>query len=95
MPLLIYFETVEWHRLERVLHQFGLYQGIPSSCSLEQELHLVDKRGRHKYNLETYHSPFVALWATHVDIIVASPLMTSIMDFHDPYIEWYRHITRR
>ena len=43
MSPLIYFETKEWHRLERVLHQFGLHQGIPLSCSLEQELHLVDR----------------------------------------------------
>ena len=50
MSPLIFFVTVERHRLERVLRQFGLHQGIPLSCSLEQELHLVDRRGCHKYN---------------------------------------------
>ena len=64
MSPLICFETVEWHHPERVLRQFGLHQGIPLSCSLEQELHLVDRRGCHKYDWETYHTPYVVLWAT-------------------------------
>ena len=50
MSPLICFETIEWHRLKRVLCQFNLHWGIPSACSLEQELHLVDGRGRHKYD---------------------------------------------
>ena len=94
MSPLICFEIVEWHHLKRVLHQFGLHQGIPPFCSLKQELHLVDKRGRHKYDWETYHAPYVALWTTHVERIITSPLMAVIMDFHDSYMEWYRHITR-
>ena len=93
MSPLIYFETVEWHCLERVFRQFDLHQGIPSSCSLEQELHLVNRRGHHKYDWETYHTPYVTLWATRVERIVTSPFMAGIMDFHDPYMEWYRHIT--
>ena len=95
MSPFICFETVEWHRPERVLRQFGLHQGIPLSCSLEQELHLVDRQGHHKYNWETYHAPYVALWATRVERIVTSPLLAGIMDCYDPYMEWYRHITRR
>ena len=50
MSPLMWFETVEWHHPERVLRQFDLHQGIPLSCLLEQELHLVDRRGRHKYD---------------------------------------------
>ena len=84
---LICFETVEWHRPERVLCQLNLHQGIPSSCSLDQELHLVDRRGHYKYDWETYHAPYVALWATRVERFVTSPLMAGIMDFHDPYME--------
>ena len=95
MSPLTCFETVEWHRPERVLCQFGLHQGIPSPSSLEQKLHLVDRRGRHKYNWETYHALYVALWATRVEKIVTSPLIVGIMDFHDPYMECYRHITQR
>ena len=50
MSPLICFETVEWHHPERVLRQFDLHQGIPLSCLLKQELHLVDRQGHHKYN---------------------------------------------
>ena len=82
MPLLICFETVEWHHPERVLYQFDLHQGIPPSCSLEQKLYLADKIGQHKYNWETYHAQYVALWATCVERIVTSPPMVGIMDFH-------------
>ena len=92
MSPLICFGTIKWHRLERVLRQFGLHQGIPPSCSLEQELHLVDGQGRHKYNW--YHVPYIALWAACGERIVKSPLMAGIMNFHDPYMEWYRCITR-
>ena len=27
--------------------------------------------------------------------IITTPPMVGIMDFHDPYIQWYRRITRR
>ena len=37
------FEIVEYHRPKGVLRQFSLHQGIPPSCLLEQELHLVDR----------------------------------------------------
>ena len=94
MSPLICFKTVEWYQLERVLRQFRLHKGIPPSCSIEQELHSVDRRGRPKYDWETYHAHYVALWATRVERIVTSPFMAGIMDFHDPYIEWYRYIRR-
>ena len=89
MSPLIFFEPIEWHRPELVLRQCDLHQGIPFSCSLEQELHLVNRRGRHKYNWETYHAQYVTLWATREERIVTSPPMVGIMDFHDPYMEWY------
>ena len=95
MSPLICFETIKLHRLERVLRQFSLHQGIPHSCSLEQELHFVDRQGHYKYDYETYHAQQVTLWATRVKRIVTSPPLAGIMDFHDPYMEWYRCITRR
>ena len=45
MSPLICFDIVEWHRPERVLRQFGLQQGIPPSCSIELDLHSMDRRG--------------------------------------------------
>ena len=45
MSPLICFDIVEWHRPKRVLRQFGLQQEIPQFCSIELNLHSVDRRG--------------------------------------------------
>ena len=42
----------------------------------------------------TYHALYIALWDTRASIIIIAPLMVGIMDFHDPYMQWYRYITR-
>ena len=67
--------------------------GDTSIFLVKAKLHLVDKRGCHKYDWETYHALYVALLATRVERIVTSLLMAGIMDFHDPYMECYQHIT--
>ena len=95
MSPLICFEIVEWHPLERVLHQFGMHQEIPLACSYEQQLHTVDACGRHQRDWVTYHAPYIALWDTRAARIITSPPMVGSMDFHDPYMQWYRRITRR
>ena len=93
MSPLICFETVEWHRPEQVLRQFG--QEIPPSCSYEQQLHRVDARGRHQRDWATYYALYIALWDTQVAKIITIPPMVDMMDFHDPYMQWYHPITRR
>ena len=42
----------------------------------------------------TYHAQYVALWDTQANRIVSAPPMAGIMDFHDPYMQWYCCITR-
>ena len=37
----------------------------------------------------------IALWDTCAGRIITAPPMVGIMDFHDPYIQWYRRITQR
>ena len=61
MSPLICFDIVKWHRPERVLRQFGLQQGIPPSCSIELDLHFVDRRGRHKYDWGAFHAQYIYL----------------------------------
>ena len=95
MSPLICSEIVEWHRPGRVLRQFGLHREIPPACSYEQQLHRMDARGRHPRDWVMYHAPYIALWDTRAGRIVTAPPMVGIMDFNDPYMQWYRRITRR
>ena len=36
----------------------------------------------------------ITLLASRVEHIVTAPPMAGVMQFHDPYMEWYRCITR-
>ena len=42
----------------------------------------------------TYHAPYIALGDTRAARIITAPPMVGIMDFHYPYMHWYRCITR-
>ena len=50
--------------------------------------------GRHR-DLATYHALYIALWIMGAGMIITTPPMVGMMDFRDPYIQWYCHITRR
>ena len=95
MSPLICFETVEWHHPEQVLRQFRLHQEIPPDYSYEQMLHRVDACGQHQRDWATYYALYIALWDTRAARIITSPPMVGLMDFHDPYMQWYRRTTRR
>ncbi|RVW27261.1 Serine/threonine-protein phosphatase 7 long form-like [Vitis vinifera] len=95
MSPLICFDIIEWHRPERVLRQFHMQQGIPPPCLIDMELHLVDRRGRHQYDWVTFHAQYISLWATRSERIATAPLAITTMSFYDPYMQWYRRITRR
>ena len=55
----------------------------------------MDRQGRHKYDWGAFHAQYITLWASHAERIAMTPPITRAMQFHDPYTEWYRHITRR
>ncbi|RVW77286.1 Serine/threonine-protein phosphatase 7 long form-like [Vitis vinifera] len=95
MSPLICFDIIEWHIPERVLRQFRMQQGIPLPCLIDMELHLVDRRGRHQYDWVTFHAQYISLWATRSERIATAPLAITTMSFYDPYMQWYRRITRR
>ena len=95
MSPLICFDIVEWHRPKRVLRQFGLQQGIPPSSSIDQNLYSMDRWGRHKYDWGAFHAQYITLWASRAERIATAPLAITTMSFYDPYMQWYRRITRR
>ena len=54
----------------------------------------MDRRGRHQYNWVTFHAQYISLWATRSECIATTPLAITTMAFYDPYMQWYRRITR-
>ena len=55
----------------------------------------MDARGRVQKDLPMHHAPYIALWDMRAGKIITTPPMVGIMDFHYPYMQWYRHITQR
>ncbi|KAL0797070.1 hypothetical protein Bca101_068447 [Brassica carinata] len=92
---LICFDVVEWHRPERVLRQFGLHQTVPAPCDNEKALHSIDKRGKSVYDWSARHSRHIGLWEARESSVVLGEPECRPMDYNDPYMEWYRKITRR
>lgn len=64
-------------------------------CSVFVDLWYVDRRGQHQYDWMTFHARYISLWASRSKHNVAAPLAPMVMDFKDPYMQWYRGITRR
>ena len=63
--------------------------------SYEQQLHRVDGCGGCQRDWAMCHAPYVALWDTRAGRIITARPMVGIMNFHDPYMQWYRRITQR
>ncbi|RVX13526.1 Serine/threonine-protein phosphatase 7 long form-like [Vitis vinifera] len=95
MSPLICFDIIKWHKLEQVLRQFRMQQGIPPPCLIDMELYLMDRQGRHQYDWATFHAQYISFWATRSERIATTPLAITTMDFYDLYMQWYRRITQR
>ncbi|XP_021773167.1 serine/threonine-protein phosphatase 7 long form homolog [Chenopodium quinoa] len=92
---LICFEVVESHLPDRVMRQFGLRQTIPQGCDTSVQLHGIDRRGKGETSWALEHWRFLQLWEQRLEFIVGGDLMQGAMDPDDPYMVWYRRITRR
>ncbi|XP_047982231.1 uncharacterized protein LOC125223231 isoform X2 [Salvia hispanica] len=91
---LICFDVVEFHHADRVLRQFGQQQSIPALCDTIPDIHLTDRRGRQNYDWAHHHRQFVDMWAERRARVICGPPIDGPMDQSDPYMMWYRRITR-
>lgn len=94
MAPLICFDVVEFHHPDRVLRQFGQHQTIPAVCDTIRDIHLTDRRGRQNYDWAHHHRQFVDMWSERCARVVSGPPIDGPVDLNDPYMVWYRRITR-
>ena len=94
MPLICFY-IVEWHVPDRVRQQFGLRQPIPEPVDTGRYLHDWDLRGHPNQDWRQLHHEYVAMWDSRRETIVTGEPWDGIIDPDDPYVAWYRTITRR
>ena len=69
--------------------------GYSFDTPIDSDLHFIDQRGRPQFDWRLYHEHYVALWKAREDHIVTAKPIGPHMDYHAPYMTWYRRITRR
>lgn len=92
-PLLC-FEVVEWHLPDRVVRQFGFRQIVPAAHDTSPALHTIDMRGRGRTDWMETHGQYIELWVQRRQHLVAGVIDDTPMRYDDPYMIWYRRITR-
>uniref|UniRef100_A0A2N9IAZ4 Aminotransferase-like plant mobile domain-containing protein n=1 Tax=Fagus sylvatica TaxID=28930 RepID=A0A2N9IAZ4_FAGSY len=92
---LICFQIVEWHLPNRALRQFGMQQDIPQPANTDVKLHDCDLRGKVHENWRHRWRHYISIWDHRREHVVTRDKMVGLMSYHDPYMDWYRRITRR
>uniref|UniRef100_A0A2N9EQQ3 Aminotransferase-like plant mobile domain-containing protein n=1 Tax=Fagus sylvatica TaxID=28930 RepID=A0A2N9EQQ3_FAGSY len=92
---LICFQIVEWHLPNRALCQFGMQQDIPQPANTDVKLHDCDLRGKVHENWRERWRHYISIWDHRREHVVTRDKMVGLMAYHDPYMDWYRRITRR
>ncbi|XP_075095583.1 serine/threonine-protein phosphatase 7 long form homolog isoform X1 [Nicotiana tabacum] len=91
---LICQNIVEDHVPKRVLRQFGLAQGVPDNSQWEDAHFLRDKRYKADPVFQQFIAEQTALWGPRADRVVHDVPAHVTIPYDDPYMIWYRRITR-
>ncbi|GFY87431.1 hypothetical protein Acr_05g0010700 [Actinidia rufa] len=91
---LICFKVVEWHLPDRVCRQLGLRQVVPESPNNLPVLHGIDMRGRARTDWTKFHREHIDRWHQRREYLVVRVIDVIAMLYDDPYMVWYRCITR-
>ncbi|KAL6340122.1 hypothetical protein AAG906_038957 [Vitis piasezkii] len=70
-------------------HTFHM-PGIPLTSPINSDLHSIYRCGRPQFDWRLYHENYMALWEVGGDHIVTTKPIEPHMDYHAPYITWYR-----
>ena len=70
-------------------------QGIPLTCSIDIELYSIDRSDRPQHDWRLHYEHYVELWNARTERIVTANHIEPRIDYHAPYMIWYRRITRR
>uniref|UniRef100_M1CP41 Serine/threonine-protein phosphatase 7 long form homolog n=1 Tax=Solanum tuberosum TaxID=4113 RepID=M1CP41_SOLTU len=88
------WDVVEVHLPDRVMRQFGLKQMIPTPFLFDSTHFHHDRRGRPNTNWELEHAQWLPFWNQRLQYICEAPINREPLRYDDPYLIWFRRITR-
>uniref|UniRef100_A0A2N9H7H7 Aminotransferase-like plant mobile domain-containing protein n=1 Tax=Fagus sylvatica TaxID=28930 RepID=A0A2N9H7H7_FAGSY len=75
--------------------RIGQEQDIPQPANTDVKLHDCDLRGKVHENWRQRWRHYISIWDHRREHVVTRDKMVGLMAYHDPYMDWYRRITRR
>ncbi|KAK4718392.1 hypothetical protein R3W88_016730 [Solanum pinnatisectum] len=91
---IFYWDVVEVHLPDQVMRQFGLKQMIPTSFLFDSTHFHHDRQGRPNTNWELEHAQWSPFWNQRLQYICEAPINREPLRYDDPYLIWFRRITR-
>ncbi|KAM3324993.1 hypothetical protein P3S67_000117 [Capsicum chacoense] len=88
------WDVVVVHLPDRVMRQFGLLWVIPTLFLFDSTHFHHDRRRRSNTNWELEHAQWLLFWNEREQFICNAPVNHGPLRYEDPYLIWFRRITR-